>query len=66
MIVLACLAFFFVNYLIYLVLKLVVGRGLFAIVAIGLAYYFLVRKVVTYLIFPGSFCIYRRRLEVQY
>ena len=57
--------FILVNYLIYLLLELIIGRGLLALAAIFLTYYFLIRKVVTYIIFPGYFPIYRRKLEVQ-
>ena len=33
------------------------------ILVIFLGYYFLVRKVVTYIVFPGCFPLYRRKLE---
>ena len=54
-----------INYLVYLLLKVVFGGGVLAGIALGLAYYFLIRKVVVYIVFVGCFPIYRRKLEVN-
>ena len=63
LVVFAIIIFILINYLIYLLLKLITGRKLIAIPIMLLSYYFLIRKAVTYIIFPGSLCLYRRKLE---
>lgn len=58
--------FLLINYLVFLLLRLICGRTWLALLAIILSYYFLIRKIVTYVIFPGCFPLFRRKLEVQY
>lgn len=59
-------AFLFLNYLVYLLLKLLTTSALAAWAILSFSYYFLIRRVTTYLVFPGCFPIYRRKLEVTF
>lgn len=59
----AFLLFLLVNYLVFLLLRVFLLRSWLSITVILLSYYFLVRKVVTYIVFPGSFPLYRRKIE---
>ena len=55
--------FILVNYLIYMLLKLITGHHFIALPTLLICYYFLIRRVVTYVIFPGSLPLFRRKLE---
>ena len=58
------LVFLLVNYVIFLIIDLPVGSGWLSFSAILLGYYFMIRRIITYVIFPGCFPIFLRRLEV--
>lgn len=64
-VVLVIVVFLLLNYLTYLLLNLFVQRKWLSLLLIFAGYYFLVRRVVTYLVFPGCFPIYRRKIEVN-
>ena len=46
-----------------MLLKLITGHHFIALPTLLICYYFLIRRVVTYVIFPGSLPLFRRKLE---
>ena len=65
-ILLVAIVFLFLNYLIFRLLELILQQALLPIGLMLLGYYSLGRRVVTYLVFPGCFPLYARKLEVSY
>jgi len=58
--------FLLINYLVFLVLRFVFQSAWLAVVVSAVLYYAFIRRVVTYVIFPGCFPVFRRKLEVNF
>ena len=63
-IVLVALLFLLINIGIGWLLKKATGSRIVAIVIPTTVYYYLIRKLCIYIVFPGSFFGYKRRLEM--
>jgi len=64
-ILLAIFLFLFCNFMVGKLIAIFTG-GLIALFVVFAGYYYLIRRVIIWIVFPGSFCFFKRSIEFSF